>query len=300
MLEPEFIVAEQSVGVSFERPDLWQRSAFQPLLRQVGHAVIGSAVEALCSDYQPNLAVLVRTKNDQKNLENILGYISRTREHYKGRIDTIVVDTESEDNTKEIARNFGAVLIDIYQSNFSYPHSLNVGLAEVKDDIEATYLTVGHALPAVSNALQAGVRHFEDEKVSGVSAYAAMYDNASVWEKLILGNGIVQRGPARAREKAVPAVMCNFSAMIRMETWQKHPFDENFAGGAEDLEWVRGAFARGETIMYEPGLTAHHTHGSNFKHFLRELRNWKRIAEGPLPFNQADLESFRPDLFGKK
>src|SRR5262245_31336526 len=106
-----------------ERPDLFK---ITKRLQTAGNLLLARANEAAQdSSYQPPTAVLIRTKNDAVGLERILKHIDRARQSYKGRIDVIVADTESTDNTISLAKAFGATIIPIQQINFSYPATLN-------------------------------------------------------------------------------------------------------------------------------------------------------------------------------
>lgn len=268
-----------------ERPDLLTTNQQSTLL--------GYASE-LSLDYQPNIAILIRTKNDERLLPSMLAHISSLETQYSGRIDTIIVDTESHDKTLEYAAAFGATVVPLLQSDFTYPRSLNKGLAAVSPDIEATFITVGHALPVVSTSITATVQPFADPLVSGVYGTTALNDNASITEKLTL-----QPCFSRQHSATNPHKMGLFgatNAMIRMKTWQKYPFDEDYAGGGEDTAWARAAIKRGEKIIFEPLASVHHTHGVSPVNALRQWIHWWQVSRQATTFDSDKLRARRPDL----
>src|SRR5207237_1193255 len=88
-----------------ERPDLFKKFKFQTLASRLERRLLEHGQKASQSlDYQPNIAVVIRTKNDLSDLRAWIEHIERARQDYKGRIDLIVVDTYSTDGSVELAK----------------------------------------------------------------------------------------------------------------------------------------------------------------------------------------------------
>ncbi len=279
------------------RPDLFRPTLLSPQNAAVGKILLTRGLEAASdSDYQPNIAVLIRTKNDKLGLRRIFDHIDNERKHYRGRIDVIIVDTQSTDGTLQVAKRFKATVASISQAEFNYPKAINMGLKAVARDVVATFITIGHAQPAVSNCLQAGVRHFKNLKVAGVYGRVIPHENATIWEKTSFNRPAALKHPAHTVTQAGMGVMGATNCMVRMATWREHPFDEAYARGGEDGAWAVWALNNGLQIIFEPALTVHHTHGLGPLNLLRQYRHWQQISQ-PLPFDQADIKHRRPDLF---
>src|SRR5688500_16497293 len=89
--------------VYLERPELFEQTASQPSIAELGRLLLASGQAVEADSYQPNVAVLVRTKNDELGLERVMQQVARQQESYDGRIDVVVIDTESEDKTQDVA-----------------------------------------------------------------------------------------------------------------------------------------------------------------------------------------------------
>jgi len=225
--------------------------------------------------FEPPIAVLIRTKNDEQNLRLLLDYIQQARRSYKGRIDVVVADTESQDKTVTIARAFGAVVVPISQQEFTYPKGINLGMQAVKTDVVATFITVGHALPVLDICLKAGAWHFNEPAVVGVYGQVLPNVNASFWES-------VYRSDSRLRPAAHPIVQAKMgvmgatNCMVRMKTWRQKPFDPAYAMGGEDTAWAKWALAQGHKIIFEPLLCVHHSHGLGPIKLLKQHAHWRQ------------------------
>ena len=287
--------------VRLTKPELYKSLSFKRSAGKLRSYVLSAGRQAQSeAGYQPNIALLVRTMNDRENLQKLIEHIDNERKDYAGRIDLIVVDTESKDGTKELAQAAGGTLVNMKQKDFSYPKSINLGMAKVKPDVEAVFITVGHAFPALSNCLAAAARHFKDKKVVAVYTDQLPGENASFWEQIIyLGSPNIQRrmslGPHITPGKHAGLTQATGS-MVRLSAWKEHHFDEAYGHGGEDYVWGLWALKRGYRLVFDPAVAMHHTHGLGPINFARQLRYWLRIILKPGDFDQQKLYKHRPDL----
>jgi len=290
-------MAQQS---NLERPELFKSFRFRRSARRIEKALLLAGKAAEASDYQPNIAVVVRTKNDRAGLQKTIDHINKERQGYHGRIDLIVVDTESTDGTAELAKKAGATLVQIQQKDFNYPKGINLGLEKAKNDVEAVFITVGHAQLALSNCLQAGARHFKDQKVVGVYTDQTPNDNASFWEQvLFLFTPRLQRRMAAGLHRtpklhigAMQATGC----MVRLSAWREQKFDEAYGHGGEDYIWAAWALGRGYSLIYDPAVAVHHSHRLGLINLLRQIKYWITAIRAPGDFDHKKLSKHRPDL----
>lgn len=290
-------MAQQS---NLERPELFKSFRFRWWAHRIEKALLLAGKAAEVSDYQPNITVVVRTKNDFTSLRKIIDHLNKERQSYRGRIDLVVVDTESTDGTSELAQEAGATVAKMKQMNFNYPKGINLGLEKAKNDVEIAFITVGHAQPALSNCLQAGARHFNDQKVVGVYADLVPNDNASFWEQVLylLSPNIQRRMAAGAHKtpKLHIGAMQATGCMVRLSAWREHKFDEAYGHGGEDYIWAAWALSRGYGLICDPAVAVHHSHGLGLVNLLREIKYWITVIRTPGEFDHKKLTKHRPDL----
>ena len=281
-------------SVFLERPDLFKSTFIRPTAHRLGQAVLENGQIASTRDrYEPNIGVVVRTKNDSLGLTRILDNITHLSTSYEGRIDVAIVDTESKDKTLDYAKDFGAAIINLTQAEFTYPLSLNAGLEALADDVEATFLTVGHAQPSLPNTISAAAQHFIRPNVTGVYGRTLPHETASLTEKLFSPSSI---GETKEIDQLQMGVLGATNAMIRNATWQARPFDESYQAGGEDSAWAKKALERGELIVYEPAASVHHSHGLNAINSINQWIHWNDVLSGPALFDYAAYIKRRPDM----
>lgn len=285
--------------VELERPDLLHVTPLKPLAGWVGRSLLRRGEEAAAmSDSQPNIAVIVRTKNDRAGLARILDHVDREQRDYNGRIDVVVVDTESRDGTPQLAKEFGAKVVHMTQKTFTYPRSVNLGLQAVSPDVGASFITVGHAQPALSNSLAAGARHFENERVAGVFSVNLPSESGNWLNQLSVNYfGFALKKTAHPIDMFYPGALANTGSMIRMDLWRERPYNDAYAGGGEDQDWGKWALAEGHELIYEPAMAVHHGHPLNLLNDWRQRQHWKEVYINPTQFDQEALSRRRPDLF---
>lgn len=278
------------------RPDLFTPTIIHPFKPLLGakYEKLASGVEA--NAHQPNIAVIARTKNDLKGLQKIVENIVWQREHYAGRIDLIVVDTESTDGTVEFATESLATIVTMKQSEFNYPKGLNIGLEAVEDDVEAAFLTVGHAQMVLKNGLFAAASHFVDASVTGVYGETIPSEDVSIWDSLSTSYlGLLAHSSKQITEVKTGVMGAN-GAMVRMSTWKERPFSEDYAGGGEDTHWARLAFQNNEKIIFDPAVAVHHSHRLSFINHMRQVHHWFTVVDQPTAFDSEAVFKRRPDL----
>ncbi len=69
------------------------------------------------SRQQPSASIIIRNRNEAKYLRPVLRALSLQEVK---NIELIVVDNESTDDSVEVARGFGAKIVTIGESSFTY------------------------------------------------------------------------------------------------------------------------------------------------------------------------------------
>ncbi len=243
----------------------------------------------------PGVSAVIRTRNDQDRIESLL---QDFEDQKYTETQVIVVDTESTDWTTDIAKSFGALVINITQDEFSYPRALNLGFERADNPV--VFSTVGHAALSTDVSMAAGANHFKDDKVGGVFVPPLPANWATPIERAAsLGNAESIYKPKQLK-KAAMGVMGATNAMFSKEAWEElNHFDEQFAAGGEDTEFARVMLAAGYDIIRDPLVAVHHIHGLGPMNYLKQWRHWMRILSGPQEINLDEILARRPDLRAK-
>ena len=107
------------------------------------------------------VSVVVRAFNEERYLPALLASL---RKQSIGKIEIIVVDSGSFDHTPEIAASFGCKLLRIEPYNFTFGHSLNVGIEAASSNYIA--IASAHTLPNSTEWLQKLVAPLENSAVA--------------------------------------------------------------------------------------------------------------------------------------
>ena len=111
----------------------------------------------------------------------------------------MVVDNESTDDSVDVARSFGAKVITLASSSFTYGRALNIGLSAASAEI--CIILSAHALPLGDGFVRDCLRPFEDEKVAAVRCvYVGKRADLTRWMEPEGWDGRLHfEGPSRKR-----------------------------------------------------------------------------------------------------
>jgi cellulose synthase/poly-beta-1,6-N-acetylglucosamine synthase-like glycosyltransferase len=234
------------------------------------------------TDDQP-VTIVVRNRNEANRLEEILE--SLTHQVYTAAVQIIVADTESRDNSLEVARKYNATIVQDNQADFSYPKSLNNAFRSAKYGI--VVVTVAHALPPHNYWLRSMASHFTDPKVAGVYMAPLFGERATLNERLFGKVWMQTWSPKAVVAKYHMGILGGTNCALRKSLWDEHPYDEAYGSGGEDTAWAKWAMEQGYKIIREPLFTVHHSHGLSPIGSYRQLRSWKQMYDGPQPMDKV-------------
>ncbi len=241
----------------------------------------------------PAITILIRTHNDAPRLEQLFADIAA--QDFSGPLQVVVVDTESSDNTLDIARRHGATIVRMRQADFTYPKSLNLGFAVAKHDF--VLCLVGHSSLTNTLTLKTAAYYATDLEFGGAYNFGLPDTNARGIERMLMAIIMLRllRRPAHL-DRARPGLLAGNASLVRRAVWQKlGGYDEAYAAGGEDSALGRSMLAAGYHVFFEPALSIYHSHELGIIDGVRQMREW-RLLDRPQPFNESRLKKFRRDL----
>lgn len=255
------------------------------------------AVETLADDpaLDPKITVAIRAYNEASKLKLLLQDISK--QVTGSQVEVLVIDNESTDHTRAMAREYGATIVTIPQGDFTYPKSMNLAMEAASHEV--VFLTVAHALLTTDLTLHAGARHFRrGSNVGGVfSIFLPSYEasRTSKWVDAFMSFELSRR-PRRIKRAGIGAMGAT-NAMVSKAVWRElGRFDERYETGGEDTALARKMLANGYTVIKEPALTIHHSHRLGPIATAREFIYYAKTVRGPRPMNREVLARRRARL----
>lgn len=206
------------------------------------------------------VSIIIRTKNEGKNLSEVLAGIKK--QIYRGGVEIIVVDSGSTDNTLDIARTYGCRIVEVAEGSFSFGRAINEGVKEARGSF--IVLLSGHTVPVDNVWLSALLSGFNAEDIIatfGRQVPMRGYDPFEEWQfyrNFPSNLSPVKNLPLRGD------TFSNANCAIRKEILLKYPFNE-LLPGSEDREWAGRVKREGFKIRYIPESQVFHSHPLSYE-----------------------------------
>ena len=219
------------------------------------------------------ISILIPVKDGGEDLARCLAAISRQRETPPPEV--VVVDSGSADGSVELARGFGAKVIEIAPEEFDHGGTRNLAARSAGGEI-LVFLSQD-AEPVGDSWLSALVSRLGvDERLAGVYGRQLARPGAVPPESYFLDYlyGAQPRLQSLGDDAALSMATTMFSnanAAIRRAVWEEIEFAEDLIM-SEDQDWARRALEAGWRLAYEPAAAVRHSHaytvGSAFRRFF--------------------------------
>jgi len=204
----------------------------------------------------PETSIVIRAYNEERWLPEVLKAIEGQR--YRD-YEVVVVDSGSVDRTRDIAAAAGARIVRMRKEDFTFGHSLNVGIREARGKFIA--IVSAHAIPSDERWLERLIAPFRDPEVAMVFGRQR-------------GHAISKFSEARDFERIFPDKLQemddehlfanNANSAVRRDLWENHPFDEGVPG-LEDIEWAKHwLYDARMKAVYEPKACIIHVHDESW------------------------------------
>ncbi len=196
----------------------------------------------------PIISVIVRARDAAPAIARCLELI-RAQDLGIGEIEVIVVDNGSRDGTAEIARGFGAQVLQLPGPEFSFGAALNLGAAHARGEVLV-------ALSADAFARDRGwlarlVEALEDPRVACASGDRYRPDGTPLTERVEQDAARLAADPEWGYSNAAGA--------FRASLWRERQFRADLPG-CEDREWSRYWLQRDYACVIDPALVVEHDH----------------------------------------
>jgi rhamnosyltransferase len=189
------------------------------------------------------VSIVIRVKNQGTTLRKVLRALE-AQDLQPANI--VVVDNASSDDSRAVAEQHGAKIVQISKKQFTYGRALNLGIQQAPG--EFICILSAHSLPIGSDFLHRAVAPFVDSRVAAVRCL-------SVTKRAELENWarpVVLEWPIEI-ETAISSAPVNSAAMIRRSVWEHIPYDEALAG-VEDKFWALEVLKSGYRICNSTAL----------------------------------------------
>lgn len=130
----------------------------------------------------PEVSVIIPAYNESSVLPNTLQKIFSSN-YPKSKMEVLVVDDGSTDDTAGVARKFGAEVVR-NKKNVGKCEALNIGIKNAKNDI---IITTDADTEFESSAIENLVKHFSDKKVGAVAGYYKALPAENLFPKFSFG-----------------------------------------------------------------------------------------------------------------
>jgi 2-desacetyl-2-hydroxyethyl bacteriochlorophyllide A dehydrogenase len=203
----------------------------------------------------PETSIIIRAFNEEKHLPSLLKALAAQK--YRN-FEVVVVDSGSFDRTQEIAQQQADRLVRIRSDDFTFGHSLNVGLQHSAGRFIA--IVSAHTLPIGEEWLGHLVEPLREARTAMVYGKQRGHFSSKFSELLDF-----ERIFGTERQVLTPPYFFanNANSAIRRDLWEQHPFDETLPG-LEDIEWAKYWMGRDYKVVYEPAAGIYHIHAENW------------------------------------
>lgn len=238
-------------------------------------------------DYK--ISVVIRVYNEQKHIREVLE--SLKKQTYRN-FETIILDSESTDNTLKIASEYDVRIEHIKKSNFNYSYASNRCVELSTGDI-VCFLS-GHSVPVKETYLEEMNAVFQDKRIGGCYGDVIALPDGSWTEKAFnrfgyIKNKLKGNNMGMKLEKEIhPGIFSCSNASARRDLLINHPFAAALGRGGEDIEVAYRIIQDGFFIASVPDLLVMHSHGKKFFAFIKEFKGWRIMWEDVLKYIQEN------------
>lgn len=207
------------------------------------------------------VSIIIPTLNAQQYLARLIGMIHRqtVRDH-----EVIVIDTESDDKTREIAASLSAGIRVIPRKDFNHGRTRNIAAQGALGEYLVFFTQ--DALPVNASVIENLLKPMEnDRKIAVTYGRQIAFSDAHAIEKLIRGFNYPEESRTKDKKDmevlGVKTFFCsNACAAYRSETFRGLGGFRDDTIMNEDMEFVYRALMSGFKVHYAADAQVRHSH----------------------------------------
>ena len=229
-----------------------------------------------------NCSVIIRAYNEGKHIGRLLEGIKEQRLE---KVEVILVDSGSTDETVQIAESYGAKIVHISPEEFTFGRSLNYGVRAARGEFIVN--VSAHCYPVYPDWLEELLTPFENENLA--VSYGKQRGGKTNWysehqffRQYFPDHSIARQGHPYSH---------NANAAIRKSLWEEHPYNEQLTG-LEDLAWSSWAMEQGYDIAYVAEAEIIHLHDETPSQVHNRYRREAIAMKQILPQSHFSLWNF--------
>ncbi|MFX1396097.1 MAG: glycosyltransferase family 2 protein [Promethearchaeota archaeon] len=210
---------------------------------------------------KPDVSIVIRTKNEEKDLPHLLKSIRLQKNNKPYEI--ILVDSGSTDKTLEIAQKNDIAIFHIPRQDFTYGYALNIGVKHAKGDI--IIFVSAHVSIMDKNWLENLISPLKDNSIQCTYGKLIGNKNQNPFENIIWRNMFPDKNMLFTKSTNLEKLSISNSNAAYKKAFllnnkfnEKIPYAEDFLMGMEIIK-------KGYKIMYVSDASIIHSHPFNFK-----------------------------------
>jgi glycosyltransferase involved in cell wall biosynthesis len=194
------------------------------------------------------ISVIIRALDEAASIGRCIQLV-RSQKTGLDKVEVIVVDSGSTDATMQIARRFGARVVSVERSSFTFGGALNAGAAVAEGEVLVALSA--HAFPLDQGWLARLAGALDDAQVACASGDRYQPDGMPLEGRVLYDEALAARWPQWGYSNAAGA--------FRASLWRERPFREDLPA-CEDREWCRWWIGQGFVCVLDPLLLVEHDH----------------------------------------
>ena len=230
------------------------------------------------------VSVVIRTYNEERHLPKVLEQIALQRADSVSK-EVIVVDSGSEDRTRDIAERFGCRIVRIAKDDFTFGRSLNIGCAAATG--QYLIFLSGHCVPATDTWLANLTQPLRDKIC--VYTYGRQMGNE---ESKFSERQLLKKYFPEVSSMPQEGFFCNnANAALQRDLWDAYRFNEELTG-LEDMELGKRLVEKGLKLGYVAEAPVFHLHDETWRKMHRRYEREAIALQRIMPEVHVSLFDF--------
>lgn len=217
----------------------------------------------------PRISIIIPTLNGAVEMPQLIEQISIQTIKV---LEVIVIDSESTDNTPEIATEFGARVLNVKRNNFDHGKTRNLAAAEASGDI-VIFMTQD-AIPAGKNTFKHLIQPLAEQDIIVSYARQLPKDDAKITDRFLRLYNYPEQSLVKSKKDiqtmGIKAFQnSNVCAAYRMKEFKELGGFPTPVVSNEDMLFAAKAILAGYQIAYTATACVYHSHNYSYTNLFK-------------------------------